>query len=1574
MPAPKDPTASVSYDKKSKTWTYKVVALEVPIFFNDFGDHNHDGLMYSLKRYSNELSDHAELVRHTLAAIRIAREKVTASGGDPTNYSAPIEPASRLRPNIEAFLQELHLNSKDAEVQAHLKPVMALEPEHRAELLRTHPMVRPLVIRARVGDTIQIELENQIKHRHIGMHLIAAGYGASSDGSQVAKNDSSLVAPQEVRTTPYVWKCEAEGVFVFHDIGDPDGDEDGTNAHGLFGALIVEPADTWWTDPEEATWSGPDDMSWARDNAHGLLAVDVHQQPQAVLEQIPGDNKDKCPNGQKPETRCPKYPKEQRSFREFVIFIHDEPENHEPHWLEEVPNPAKNVIFHQQAAEPGNSVHAGGSLMCINYRSEQMEYRERLIHKWTKAGSLERSVLNEDQHHSSWMFGDPATPVFRAYIGDPIRIRLVHAGVKETHVFHLHVYEWHSDPCNPNSPLIDAISISPGCGHTIAPLFGAGNVQTVAGDVIWHCHLYPHFHMGMWGMLRTFDTLQTGQAQDALEPESHDEFTRPTRRIGHYPDGMKINRLEPLPDREPPPAPTKVKPGFPLFIAGQWKQKSPIPPWPSKDRYKRPANEHEYDYREPSWLEINAMQPHARPGELFTSFGHPGQKSTWKDEGSGRREHLVKHPEFSARAHTIAVTNKMMVYNNDGWHDPDGHLFFMPEMQTLHSNEVFNHPGHHGSASNGAASVNKIPVKSERLERELRSPDNVHEPLFFRCQHGEVLELTFENRLRPMKTNAFDLGLPPTDPKSDPPHQVIQELFGKNDFLGECGLHVHLVKFDPICADGASTGWNYISAPSIGKKMVYRWWADEEFGTIFFHDHLFANTRQRHGLYGALLVEPQGSRFHDPWTDKEIVAGAQAVIKLPDGQQFREFCVGIGDWIAAYDRNGVPLQAPEHLGSHDDNGVMVVNYRSAPLKERGPDPSVWFSSKASLGAKGDPETPIFETYAGDPVWLRLIQGSHEEQHSFQIHGLRWNRLRHDEQSPVRNQQTLGISEAFTFKLQGFHADRPGDYLWKFAGIDDTWMGCWGLIRAYDTDLEQARTSNGKPLPKPLSNDVWHHIREARHERNGTSPDPLGIPKPNKVRKYHIVARQSAIEYRQDLTDPFGLYFHAIRMTHPDGREVNLEPHQNQKLEPLILRALKDEHIEITLENGLSVPVESEPFWTAPELELETAKAGKRMVSPYVSIHADMVLSDVRNSDGATVGMNDDQRVAPGQKKTYTWYADHLGPSLLQDMADLRNHRHHGLIGALVVEPVGSIPLAVPDGASTAPADAEESWIGSRATVVDGKKRHEETVLILQDGLRLFRGSKVPPESAKKWDPEDIPGDPLPAGQAVKLGGDKPQKGGAKTKPKNEVNKPDSEDQGQKAFNYRTALLDEAMVDSKQKAELEINGKRADLMKLRAADKISIAEFERREVLLNAKARLEELREGFKVGTIKFEDLENAEEELESRWLLERTTDWFTTPPPTPTFVVPAGSNVKFHLVCAADRPRNHSFTIHGHSWQEYPHRGDLSPVIAAEPAISSGTVRTFSFQANQDTGDYLYRSGITKWAISQGLWGILRVD
>ncbi|HEX8199425.1 MAG TPA: cupredoxin domain-containing protein, partial [Isosphaeraceae bacterium] len=229
----------------------------------------------------------------------------------------------------------------------------------------------------------------------------------------------------------------------------------------------------------------------------------------------------------------------------------------------------------------------------------------------------------------------------------------------------------------------------------------------------------------------------------------------------------------------------------------------------------------------------------------------------------------------------------------------------------------------------------------------------------------------------------------------------------------------------------------------------------------------------------------------------------------------------------------------------------------------------------------------------------------------------------------------------------------------------------------------------------------------------------------------------------------------------------------------------------------------------------------------------------------------------------------------------RNHRHHGLVGALVVEASDATPYAVRGDEATAASGAPEAWHGARVTVVrDGgsvpehERRFEEVVLLLQDGLRLYlNGNPAFP----------IPDEPPGAGE----------------------DRADHEDQGQKGLNYRTEP----------------------------------------------------------VGPNTSPDGTPAP-----------AGNWLANPDPaTPVWHVPAGRLVRFHLVGACDKPRNHSFTIHGVTWPEWRFlSGDRQPRVASESAISTGTARTFEFTPVRP-GDHAYRSGVLKWAVSQGMWGILRV-
>ena len=688
-----------------------------------------------------------------------------------------------------------------------------------------------------------------------------------------------------------------------------------------------------------------------------------------------------------------------------------------------------------------------------------------------------------------------------------------------------------------------------------------------------------------------------------------------------------------------------------------------------------------------------------------------------------------------------------------------------------------------------------------------------------------------------------------------------------------------------------------MSAPGINKKMVYRWWADEEFGTIFTHDHCFANFRQKHGLFAALLVEPENATFHDPEDhSKEIVDGIEAVIKYKEGKtakEYREFCFGNGDWVPLFQlppevhkmekageihqvtheetpyfvaqvprqddettsktrvTYGIPIEPPNHPDSHDDNGVFGLNYKCEPLAERPNDPSEWFNSKEFVLVKGkngqpdkmhqygDPATPIFKTFAGDPIRLRLVQGSHEEQHSFQLHGMRWRRFWHDRNSPLKNQQSLGISEAFSFDVHEGEQQNyaAGDYLWKYASSEDLWLGTWGFIRAFD------QNSGEETKLLPLS---------------ATVPQ-VQIKPPTKIadcRQFVVEAIEQNVEYNPTVSDPFGLIYQLTESAEPNGSLKKVLP----TTEPMVLRCRKGEWLAITVINEIPEKNEAEPM--APQLPHDDAE---RKVSNKVSLHADLLHYDVKTNDGSNVGNNVNSTIENSGDKTYVWHADEEGCVLLQDMADIRNHRHHGLIGSIIVHPENTTPYKLSGKASTASIlPAKICWYGARVTLVnnDDNSKTEDQVLFLQDGLRYFlHGNPILPIG-------DMPGD---------LG----------------ENLPDTEDQGLKGFNYKSEPTSHAR--------------------------------------------------------------------------------GFDFKPATPLIKVNAEADVQIHLIGACDKPRNHSFTIHGHSWKEWDYLNNTSPQMSSEGGITSGFVKTYKFKANSQKGNYMYRSGVLKYAVEQGLWGILKV-
>ncbi|KAK9730896.1 hypothetical protein K7432_018594, partial [Basidiobolus ranarum] len=189
---------------------------------------------------------------------------------------------------------------------------------------------------------------------------------------------------------------------------------------------------------------------------------------------------------------------------------------------------------------------------------------------------------------------------------------------------------------------------------------------------------------------------------------------------------------------------------------------------------------------------------------------------------------------------------------------------------------------------------------------------------------------------------------------------------------------------------------------------------------------------------------------------------SSAVVIGPE-ESFREQVIFIGDFTPAFYANGTAINPPAAQNQRLDQGIVVMNYRNEPLIERkGLDPSQWFSSRNKYG---DPSTPLFEAYRGDNIIVRLVQGAHDKPHSFEMHGMRWQKFRDLANVNVTSQQTIGISEGFTFRVQADYS--AGDHLYKLGGVDDLWLGGWGITRVYDTTQKhlpripgsQSRTSS-----------------------------------------------------------------------------------------------------------------------------------------------------------------------------------------------------------------------------------------------------------------------------------------------------------------------------------------------------------------------------------------------------------------------------------------------------------------------------------------------------------------------------------
>ncbi len=388
--------------------------------------------------------------------------------------------------------------------------------------LKRGRVVEPLVLRVAAGDVIELKLTNAMNgyepvfvtpisgkripytgpfksvmlesSTSVGLHpqLLATDIRVA-DGVNVGANPNSTVPPGQSRT--FTWYA---GAIVAGPDGRPlaapvefgavnlqPSDPLNHAYRGLFGGLVVEPVGSRWVeDPGDAS--------------------------QATVFTADGD-----------------------VFRDFVVNGQDD----------------ADILLNGQS-----NYQAGNALSAVNYRTEPAIYRygQKLAAvvaaippapncpnpppwDWSNLtacnlvslGNIQWSAFDTSHYLTNALVGgDPATPIYLAPAGMPVRFRLLHAGGNgdNQQVFELSGHVWQAEPYLKDSTAIGDNRASPyegvqsGYGvtsHYDVVIPSAGGFGRVPGDYVYRSWTADQFQVGFWGLFRVAENPGPGGGQFA---------------------------------------------------------------------------------------------------------------------------------------------------------------------------------------------------------------------------------------------------------------------------------------------------------------------------------------------------------------------------------------------------------------------------------------------------------------------------------------------------------------------------------------------------------------------------------------------------------------------------------------------------------------------------------------------------------------------------------------------------------------------------------------------------------------------------------------------------------------------------------------------------------------------------------------------------------------------------------------------------------------------------------------------------------------------------------------------------
>jgi hypothetical protein len=1006
--------------------------------------------------------------------------------------------------------------------------------------LRSTKRPRPIVLRMNSGDCLRITFTNllsptplgdQPATRSAGIHVNGMELVGSiaSDGSNVGVNTPSLVAPGG--STIYTLWATREGNNLMYSSAATTGGEGngGTLSAGLFGSVNVEPAGAEWyrsqvtaTDLAAAktgtTAGGQPLLDY---NKFSMLDANLNIVSTDLNAIITGPNKGRFPAGTfRPNAT---EPDRDRPFREFTVIYHDEIED-----IQAFPQFRDPVLKHTlHSVEDKFAINYGvagvGAEILANrlgvgpmFNCTECKFEEFFLSSWT-IGDPAQIVdvpanttdafgkLITGRKATKVLYPDDPSNVHHSYIGDPVKMRVVHAGPKEHHIHHLHAHQWLQTPDDDNSTYLDSQAVGPGFAFTTEIVHGGtGNRNQVVGDSIFHCHFYPHFAEGMWELWRAHDVFESGTVLDANG--------RPVAGSRALPDGEIIAgtptpALVPLPTLAMAPMPTASVPGYPFFNPAVAGHRPPHPPLDTIDDGGLPRHiitggtfthsETRLDFSKElvtavatkitetgTAAEIAAMVYHEQ--RLHASFKPDGTPANFILNGLPRKPGApFADPCISdtgtaignPRTYKAAAFQLDIKLNKAGWHFPQSRILAL--WQDVAAMKAGTKPP---------------------------------EPFFFRANTNDCITY-YHTNLAPgvYEQDDFQVRTP-------------------TDIIGQ---HIHLVKFDVTSSDGSGNGFNYEDGtfspdevkeriiairkqnacvgaeagdprdgtftcpvgklhPFFGTKYaqttVQRWFADDTLNnngvdrtlrTVFTHDHFGPSTHQQAGLYAGLVIEPKGSVWKNPETgvtmgtrtDGGPTSWQANIIETNAANSHREFLFEFADFQLAYQAgagigaNGKPIADPQRVIN-----PPIINEVGLPfLVENGfvcpggvPAPCPEAISAADQGTAS-------VNYRNEPVPLRVRNPSTNTQAS----GAAGDLSKVYKSNISRADPQFNVQPTFYPALtQGV---QPGDPFTP-------------LLRVYENDKVQIRILVG-------AHEETHNLTISGHKwlhQPGTPQDPLAV--------------------------------------------------------------------------------------------------------------------------------------------------------------------------------------------------------------------------------------------------------------------------------------------------------------------------------------------------------------------------------------------------------------------------------------------------------------------------------------------------